>query len=139
MTELAIRSGRTVLDVWAVRVAPNWIKLLLLAAIAALASGSPELRALVAGALSDAFLAVSVFVAGTLYIVYGFERRFDADLGEAMARRRPWQPTIAALLGATPGCGGAIVVVTQFVRGHATFGALIAVLVATMGDAAFWS
>jgi hypothetical protein len=54
-----------------------------------------------------------------------------------MARRVAWQPAIAALLGALPGCGGAIVVVTQYTRGHATFGALISVLVATMGDAAF--
>jgi hypothetical protein len=76
-------------------------------------------------------------VAATLWVVYGLERRFDADLGEAMARRTAWQPAIAAFLGATPGCGGAIVVVTQFVRGYASFGALISVLVATMGDAAF--
>ena len=54
-----------------------------------------------------------------------------------MARQVAWQPVIAALLGALPGCGGAIVVVTQYTRGYATFGALISVLVATMGDAAF--
>lgn len=36
-----------------------------------------------------------------------------------------------------PGCGGAIVVVTQYVNGQVGFGALVAVLTATMGDAAF--
>jgi len=40
-------------------------------------------------------------------------------------------------LGALPGCGGALIVVTQFVQGKMTFGALVTVLVSTMGDAAF--
>jgi hypothetical protein len=112
-------------------------RLALPAGLAALAAASPELREVVLTVLRDAFLAVSVFVAGTLWLIYGLERRLGADLGEAMARRRRWQPAIAALLGASPGCGGAIVVVTQYVRGYASFGALISVLVATMGDAAF--
>ena len=43
----------------------------------------------------------------------------------------------AAALGALPGCGGAVVVVSQFVQGRISFGALVAVLTATMGDAAF--
>ena len=36
-----------------------------------------------------------------------------------------------------PGCGGAIIVVTQFVQGRLSFGSLVAVLTSTMGDAAF--
>ncbi len=137
MTELAIQSGWAPKRIGAARIGGNWGRLSVLALVGGMAAWSPELRAIVADAMSDAFLAVSVFVAATLWIVYGFERRFDADLGEAMARRKAWQPAIAALLGATPGCGGAIVVVTQFVRGYASFGALVSVLVATMGDAAF--
>ena len=42
-----------------------------------------------------------------------------------------------ALMGTLPGCGGAIAVMTQFIRGKLGFGALVAVLTATMGDAAF--
>jgi len=41
------------------------------------------------------------------------------------------------LLGAIPGCGGAIIVVTQYIQGKISFGSLVAVLTATMGDAAF--
>lgn len=137
MAEIALRSGRIIQGVWSDRLAPNGLKLLVLAAIATLAAASPGLFEVVASSLSDAFLAVSVFVAGTLWVVYWFERHFDADLGEAMARHKSWQPAIAAFLGAMPGCGGAIVVVTQFVRGYASFGALVSVLVSTMGDAAF--
>ena len=44
---------------------------------------------------------------------------------------------IASLLGAIPGCGGAIIVVTQYIQGRISFGSLVAVLTATMGDAAF--
>jgi hypothetical protein len=36
-----------------------------------------------------------------------------------------------------PGCGGAIIVTTQFVSGRVGFGAVVAVLTSTMGDAAF--
>ena len=44
---------------------------------------------------------------------------------------------IASFLGAIPGCGGAIIVVTQYIQGRISFGSLVAVLTATMGDAAF--
>jgi hypothetical protein len=54
-----------------------------------------------------------------------------------LQQRTRWQVPLAALLGALPGCGGAIIVVTQYTYGRATFGALLAVLTATMGDAAF--
>ena len=36
-----------------------------------------------------------------------------------------------------PGCGGAIIIVTQYIQGRIGFGSLVAVLTATMGDAAF--
>ena len=98
---------------------------------------SPEAGWIIIESISEAYLAVSVFVAATLALVYGAERLFKFDSGEVMARHRRWQVPLAALLGALPGCGGAIIVVTQYVRGQISFGALIAVLISTMGDAAF--
>ena len=59
------------------------------------------------------------------------------DLGHKMAAAGKWQAPIAAFLGALPGCGGAIIVVTQYTRGYISFGSVVAVLIATMGDAAF--
>ena len=47
------------------------------------------------------------------------------------------QVCFAGFLGMIPGCGGAIVVMTQFVEGRLSFGSVVAVLTATMGDAAF--
>ncbi len=110
---------------------------LALAIVVALAVSSPEALRLALEALSEAYLAVSVFVAGTLALVYGLERWLKADIGAVLARHRRWQVPAAALLGAFPGCGGAIVAITQYTKGHLSFGAVVAALTATMGDALF--
>lgn len=53
--------------------------------------------------------------------------------------RKPFYEVMnASFMGGLPGCGGAIIVITQFVSGKMSFGAVTAVLTATMGDAA-WS
>lgn len=48
------------------------------------------------------------------------------------------QVIIAALLGAIPGCAGGFAVVSMFTHGVITFGAMIAGMVATFGDEAFY-
>jgi len=87
--------------------------------------------------LSDAYIAVSVFVAFTLMIFYTLESAFKVNTKVFLRKYKHLQVPIAALLGALPGCGGAIIVVTQYVRGRLSFGSVVAVLTATMGDAAF--
>ena len=108
-----------------------------LAAIAIALASESRLREIVIGSLTDAYFQVSVFVAGTLAALMFFERVGRADLGVILARCRRFQVPIAALLGALPGCGGAIIVTTQYIRGSMSFGGVVAVLTATMGDAAF--
>ena len=88
-------------------------------------------------AMSEAYLAVAVFVAGTLAMVSYAERGLKIDLGIWLDQHRRWQVPVATLLGAFPGCGGAIVAVTQYTRGYLSFGAVVATLIATMGDAMF--
>lgn len=88
-------------------------------------------------ALTDAYLQVSVFVAATLLIFYGLENGLKLDLGHLLQKHKRYQIPIAAVMGALPGCGGAIMVMTQYSIGRLGFGALIAVLTSTMGDAAF--
>jgi hypothetical protein len=61
----------------------------------------------------------------------------NIDAAAALRKATVWQVPIAAALGALPGCGGAIIVVTQYVSGRLSFGSVVAVLTATMGDAAF--
>ncbi len=85
--------------------------------------------------LADAFLQVGVFVA-LLVAPFGWARyrwgdRFDA----ALAKHRRLGPLVAALMTVPPGCGGAIIVMAVYSRGAVSFGAAIAALVATMGDA----
>jgi hypothetical protein len=108
-----------------------------LAGLAGLALSSPALFTLVTRVLSEAYVSVTVFVAGTLVLIYGLEAAFKGDIGLLLARLRRWQVPLAALMGAFPGCGGAIVMVTQFTRGYISFGSLVATLTATMGDAMF--
>ena len=115
----------------------NPAKPLALVAVAAMLASNSTLRDIAIKSLTDAYYQVSVFVAGTLAALMFFERVRRRDLGEILRRHRRWQVTIAALLGALPGCGGAIIVTTQYVRGYMSFGGVVAVLTATMGDAAF--
>jgi len=85
----------------------------------------------------DAYTQVSVFVAATLLLVYGAERLMGFNIGEVLKSSKTLEIPLAALLGAIPGCGGAVVVVAAYSSGHASFGAVVATLIATMGDAAF--
>lgn len=96
-------------------------------------------RAITVATLSDSFWAVSCYVAATLAI-YHYLANFmskTSRLTTLYHRSRNHQVLFAALLGALPGCGGAIVVSTQFISGRVGFGAIVAVLTSTMGDAAF--
>ncbi|MAM60715.1 putative manganese transporter [Maritimibacter sp. UBA3975] len=87
--------------------------------------------------MTDAYVQVSVFVAATLLLFYGAERVFGFDIGRSLRSAGRAQVPLAALLGATPGCGGAVVVVAAYSSGNVGFGAVVATLTATMGDAAF--
>lgn len=89
------------------------------------------------GLMVDAFTQVSAFVAATLLLFYGAERVFNFDIGQSLKGAKGWQVPMAALLGATPGCGGAVVVVAAYSSGNVGFGAVVAALTSTMGDAAF--
>ena len=115
----------------------RWRRLLVAALIFALAAAPGELGALTRSLLTDAFVQVSAFVAATLVIFYGAERLFRFNIGTALQKAGGWQVPLAALLGTTPGCGGAVVVVAAYASGHVRFGAVVATLTATMGDAAF--
>lgn len=96
-----------------------------------------ELGQLTRDLMLDAYFQVSVFVAMTLMLFYGSERLFNFNIGTALQNAKMAQVPLAALLGATPGCGGAVVVVAAYSSGHVGFGAVVATLTATMGDAAF--
>jgi len=137
MTSIGIAAKRSLEGTarWASTFGP--VRLLVLALIAILAASSADAANIIAKSLTDAFLQVTVFVAATLAIFYALESWFRIDAAALLARNRIWQVPIAAALGALPGCGGAIMVITQYIRGGISFGSVVAVLTATMGDAAF--
>lgn len=112
-------------------------RLVVLALMFALVLAPGELGPLTRGLMLDAYVQVSVFVAATLLLFYGAERVFGFDLGRSLRVAGRAQVPFAALLGATPGCGGAVVVVAAYTSGNVGFGAVVAALTATMGDAAF--
>ena len=103
----------------------------------AMTTTNSELGDIIFAAIADAYIQVSTFVAGTFFIFYGIEKFLKIDATAALRRDTIWQVPMAAALGALPGCGGAIIVVTQYVTGRLSFGSVVAVLTATMGDAAF--
>ncbi|MBC2959329.1 putative manganese transporter [Nocardioides deserti] len=87
--------------------------------------------------LADAFMEVGVFVA-LLVVPFGWARhRWGHRLDDALERHRRLGPLVAALLTVPPGCGGAIIVMSVYARGAVSYGAAIAALVATMGDASW--
>lgn len=112
-------------------------RLLVVLILLALAIAPGVLGELTRGLMVDAYTQVSAFVAATLLLFYGAERLFNFNIGEALKGAKGWQVPMAALLGATPGCGGAVVVVAAYSSGNVGFGAVVATLTATMGDAAF--
>ena len=85
----------------------------------------------------DAYTQVSVFVAFTLLLFFGFEHYLNIDVGKFMNNGGVWQVPTASLLGAMPGCGGAVIAITAFAKGNIRLGAMVAALISTMGDAAF--
>lgn len=114
-----------------------YLRLLLPIAIAIIYWADPSVRPAMQEALADAYVAVGVFVAVTLFLYYLAEKKIGFDINKLSERSPLVQVSVASILGALPGCGGAIVVVSQYAAGQVGFASLVAVLVATMGDAAF--
>ena len=75
----------------------------------------------------NAYLAVSVFVGFTLIVFIGLDSLTKFDIGSFLDKTKKLHVPIASFLGAIPGCGGAIIVVTQYIQGRISFGSLVAV------------
>jgi hypothetical protein len=59
--------------------------------------------------MRDAFLAVTVFVAAMVLLFSWLQYLTAGRFVEWIRSSRKWQPLIGALMGLTPGCGGAII------------------------------
>ena len=92
---------------------------------------------IIKSSVSDAYIGVTSFVAGTLLLFFTLEKYLKIDLKNILLNKPKLEVFVGSFLGALPGCGGAIIVLTQYSRGKASFGSVVAALTATMGDAAF--
>lgn len=91
--------------------------------------------------LADAFLDVGVFVAVFAAVAAVLRWRLGDRFDDLLRRHPRGGPALGAVLGVSPGCGGAILVVPLWARGHVSFGTVVAALTATMGDSswALWA
>ncbi len=85
----------------------------------------------------DGFVQVSAFVAVTVLLFSYVQYRTGGRIVTYLENNERMQPVAGALLGLTPGCGGAIIAMPLYVRGSISFGTVVATLAATAGDAAF--
>ena len=98
---------------------------------------SSEIFEIIIVSMRDAFLAVTVFVAAMVLLFSWLQYITAGRFVDKIRASTGWQPVIGALMGITPGCGGAIVMMPMYARGYVTYGTVIATLIATLGDAAF--
>ena len=105
--------------------------------ILSLAFQQGALGEVVRASMVDAYIQVSVFVGFTLFLFIGLDSFTKFDIDKFLENSKKFHVPLASFLGALPGCGGAIIVVTQYIQCRISFGSLVAVLTATMGDAAF--
>ena len=96
-----------------------------------------DVAEIVVTSMRDAFLAVTVSVAAMVLLFSWLQYVTSGRFVEYIRERKKLQPVIGALMGLTPGCGGAIVMMPMYARGYVTYGTVVATLIATLGDSAF--
>jgi len=80
---------------------------------------------------------ITVIVFLMMAVIEYLQLRYQPTMRRGLTGRRWIQYVVAAALGVVPGCAGAFFVVSLYMRGLTSFGALAAVLIATSGDGAF--
>lgn len=82
-------------------------------------------------------LMITAFV-GVMMLVIEYVNVQTRGASERLLRGGPWrQVLLGSLLGATPGCLGAYMVVTLYAHGNVSLGAVVAAMIATSGDESF--
>ena len=128
MTELVIKITRNVKDL---KVAKIIVFLLLLGLLT-----HPDIKKLFFESAINAYISVTSFVAATLFI-FSFLEYKKFFLQDFIKKHKKYEIPIAGFLGVLPGCGGAIIVMSLYVKRSVSFSAVLTTLIATMGDAAF--
>lgn len=96
-----------------------------------------ELLEIIINASQEAFLHVGVIL-GIVILGFGYvDYKTEGNIVSILEKNKKIQPIIGAILGVMPGCGGSILLIPLYTKRKVSFGALIATLIASIGDAAF--
>ncbi|MCC0700242.1 arsenic efflux protein [Clostridioides sp. ZZV15-6383] len=88
-------------------------------------------------ASEEAFLHVGSMI-GFFILLFGYiNYKTSGNFTNIISKNRKLQPLMGALIGAIPGCGGSLAIMPLYIKGKLSFGAIIASLIASMGDASF--
>jgi len=89
--------------------------------------------------LNNFLMTVKIIVMVTilLIVIEYLELKYTRKIREKLSGRPINQYVIASLLGAVPGCMDAFLIVSLYIHGLVSFGALVAVMLSTAGDEAF--
>lgn len=80
---------------------------------------------------------ISVLVIVMMMLIESLNVSSHGDMLRRLARNRAGQVALATLLGAIPGCMGGYAAVSLYTNGAMSFGALVAMMIATCGDETF--
>ena len=96
-----------------------------------------ELIEIIINAAQESFLHVGVLL-GIVILIFGYiDYKTGGNIVDILDKNKRIQPIIGAILGIIPGCGGSIILMPLYVKNKVSFGALVATLISSMGDAAF--
>ena len=86
---------------------------------------------------ADSFIAVATWILMGLVLVTVFDHLTKNRFTRWVEKAGPFQPFIAAIFGAIPGCGTALLLVPMYEQKKIRSGTLLALIISTSGDAAF--
>ena len=96
-----------------------------------------ELIEIIINAAQESFLHVGVLL-GIVILIFGYvDYKTGGNIVDILDKNKRIQPIIGAILGIIPGCCGSIILMPLYVKNKVSFGALVATLISSMGDAAF--
>ena len=85
----------------------------------------------------EAFLHVGSLI-GFFILLFGYiNYKTSGKFTYIISKNKRLQPLMGALIGAIPGCGGSLAIMPLYIQGKLSFGAIVASLISSMGDAAF--
>ncbi len=85
----------------------------------------------------EAFLHVGSMI-GFFILLFGYiNYKTNGNFTYIISKNKKLQPLIGGLIGSIPGCGGTLAIMPLYIQKKLSFGAIIASLISSMGDAAF--